>query len=223
MTESEMSVELGPKEEDLGSWVPGPSGMGRVWSGEISWRRYYNDRKGFISFLFGRPHFVSGVFLVDGQEVEGTWQRSMVSGDDGATLLRRIIDNTWVYYSVTINDENVSLSKTEITPKRSNAGDGNVLVQRFMADKAVKDFCLDDRNARLMYQALCNQTWKSLREDEVDLSIEVSFRAAGRIIANIRPYNEDYIDFYLSPLTQEGDVFPEVSGLMKSLDIIQAP
>ena len=223
MTESEMSVELGPKEEDLGSWVPGPLGMGRVWSGEISWRRYYNDRKGFISFLFGRPHFVSGVFLVDGQEVEGTWQRSMVSGDDGATLLRRIIDNTWVYYSVTINDENVSLSKTEITPKRSNAGDGNVLVQRFMADKAVKDFCLDDRNACLMYQALCNQTWKSLREDEVDLSIEVSFRAAGRIVANIRPYNEDYIDFYLSPLTQEGDVFPEVSGLMKSLDIIQAP
>ena len=69
-----------------------------------------------------------------------------------------------------------------------------------------------DRDAAVrLYQALCNQAWAG-PDGRV---LTVSWRSAGRIVANARRKDEDYLCFYCSG--GEGEVAADVQALLETL------
>jgi len=58
----------------------------------------------------------------------------------------------------------------------------------------------NDSYAQNLYAAICNNCWQPLDLMSIFLDDywDVSWRGAGRIVAEIRQCGEDYIDFYCS-------------------------
>lgn len=71
---------------------------------------------------------------------------------------------------------------------------------------------LDDTYAECMYSALTNTEWICRDTNE---NWTASFRAAGAIVASLRPFKEDYMDFYCC--REEGVVTKEIEADLNSI------
>lgn len=71
---------------------------------------------------------------------------------------------------------------------------------------------LDDTYAECMYSALTNTEWICRDTNE---NWTASFRAAGGIVASLRPFKEDYMDFYCC--REEGVVTKEIEADLNSI------
>lgn len=73
--------------------------------------------------------------------------------------------------------------------------------------EAVLSFVASRDNARALYAALCNVIWMRNR-----VTWSISWRGAGRLVADLRAQGEHYMDFFLSG--NEGQIDPNVRVLL---------
>lgn len=71
---------------------------------------------------------------------------------------------------------------------------------------------LDDTYAECMYSAMTNTEWICRDTNE---NWTASFRSAGSIVASLRPFKEDYMDFYCC--REEGVVTKEIEKDLNSI------
>lgn len=104
------------------------------------------------------------------------------------------------------------------------------LAEDIEKNQIILDKLQDETYAQNMYAAFCNTSWQKIDFMEMmedNVSWEVSWRAAGRIIANLRNKGEAYLDFYCSGMIDcadenrqyvpEGTVTDEIREDLKSI------
>lgn len=84
------------------------------------------------------------------------------------------------------------------------------LEEEMHASPTIREAVRDELFARELYDALCNVEWRKAK-----MLWYVSWRGAGRIVAELRDQNEGYMDFYCSG--NEGHVSETVRSALAAL------
>lgn len=223
-------------QPDPGCFEPNPQGRS-LWTGKMCWKRKYGES--VIEFTLGRATRAYNVLLPE--HVYGDVQRLMIrntdrhNGQDPETLKgwRYTRANGYVVRGSLVRNNLLSsldtfsfveipirlaTNDTEQNAAENNNTDAYAVISQNMKNHAnLMAVIQDDIYARQLYAAFCNVTW--LRKEQNDQceefhgkEFQCSWRAAGRLVAELRGRNEEYIDFYLSG--DEGNVAEWVANLL---------
>jgi hypothetical protein len=183
---------IGRDDAPPGWWEPDPArGGASTWRGEFHWRKRYGDAE--VDYLFGKPRRVLWARLPDGAVVESASTLSPSEDDlwrwptmDGPGCRLATLD---------IRDNGAFLTPCASRPEPRFQAEAPDIRCDLAEDPEFVERLGDMNTALAVYLAFCNTEYVSSGESA---PFQMSWRAAGKFVADVRMRNESYLDFYLS-------------------------